>query len=116
MILKTCLYGENVKKEVNSMNKAYRILAVALVCLLAAVMLFSAFYPAVESDHECSGEDCAICAVLNACENFLHQLLDIRFAIAVAALIVGASILLPGPYIDNGCSFTLITHKVKLSN
>ena len=98
------------------MNKACRILAAALVCLLAAVMLFSAFYPAVESDHECSGEDCAICAVLNTCENFLHQLLDIRFAIAVAALIVGASILLPGPYIDNGGSFTLITHKVKLSN
>ena len=116
MILKTCLYGENVKKEVNSINKAYRILAAALVCLLAAVMLFSAFYPAVETDHECSGEDCAICAVLTACENLLHQLLDIRFAIAIIVLVGSAGIPLPYQHNDNGCSFTLITHKVKLSN
>ena len=111
-----CLYGENGGKEVNSMNKADRILAAALACLLAVVMLFSAFYLAVESNHECSGEDCAICAVLNACENLLHQLFDIRLVIAAIALIGSVGILAPYQRIDHGCSFTLITLKVKLSN
>ena len=32
-----------------------------LAAVLAVVMLFSAVYIAVEADHDCSGEDCAIC-------------------------------------------------------
>ena len=96
--------------------KKDRTLAMALACFLTLVLLFSVFIIVTEAGHHCCGEDCVICAVLNACENLLHQLLDIRFALATAALIGIASILLSDLCIDNGCSFTLITLKVKLSN
>lgn len=32
-----------------------------LAAVLAVVMLSSAVYLAVEADHDCSGDDCAIC-------------------------------------------------------
>ena len=40
-----------------------------LAAVLAVVMLSSAVYLAVEANHDCSGEDCAICHQLQVCEN-----------------------------------------------
>ena len=96
--------------------KKDRTLAMAFACFLALVLLFSVFIIVMEAEHDCCGEGCVICAVLSACENLLHQLPAIRFAIAIAALIGSAGILAPYQRINNGCSFTLITLKVKLSN
>ena len=45
-----------------------------LAAVLAVVMLFSAVYLAVEADHDCSGEDCAICRQISICENLLKTL------------------------------------------
>ena len=45
-----------------------------LAAVLAVVMLFSAVYIAVEADHDCSGEDCAICHQIGVCENLLYHL------------------------------------------
>ena len=40
-----------------------------LAAVLAVVMLSSAIYLAVEADHDCSGDDCAICRQISICEN-----------------------------------------------
>ena len=43
------------------MTKKSRLITGLLAAVLAAVMLSSAVYIAVETNHNCSGEDCAIC-------------------------------------------------------
>ena len=43
------------------MTKKLRLITGLLAAVLAAVMLSSAVYIAVEANHNCSGEDCAIC-------------------------------------------------------
>ena len=45
-----------------------------LAAVLAVVMLSSAVYLAVEADHDCSGDDCAICRQISICENLLKSL------------------------------------------
>ena len=49
-----------------------RLLAGVLGILLLAVLLFSTFYLTLESDHDCCGEECHICATLEQCEAVLH--------------------------------------------
>ncbi len=51
-----------------------RIAAGALCALLAAALLFSAFFAAAEADHDCSGEDCPVCACVRMCERTLRGL------------------------------------------
>ena len=45
-----------------------------LAAVLAVVMLSSAIYIAVEANHDCSGDDCAICRQISICENLLKSL------------------------------------------
>ena len=58
--------------------------AAMLALLLAFVMLFSVLYIAFEADHNCCGEDCAVCAQIHACEDLLRNLL-------AAALLMSAA-------------------------
>ena len=55
------------------MNKPRRLVSV-LALLAAFMLLFSVLYIALEADHDCCGEDCAICAQLRACEDLLRDL------------------------------------------
>lgn len=43
------------------MTKKFRFMTGLLAVVLAFVMLSSVAYIAAESDHECTGVDCAIC-------------------------------------------------------
>ena len=56
-------------RRVNS-NK---IIAVIMGIMMLVVVLISASYVAVESGHDCTGEECPICACINQCENTLRQ-------------------------------------------
>ena len=51
-----------------------RISAGIMGILMLFIMLFSAFFIAAEADHDCTGEDCPICACIGQCENILHQI------------------------------------------
>ena len=53
-------------------SKCYKIAAVIISLMMLAIVLFSAFYIAVETDHDCCGEDCLICACIQLCENTLR--------------------------------------------
>ena len=88
-----------------------------LAAVLAVVMLSSAVYLAVEANHDCSGEDCAICHQISVCENLLKSL---GLAGAAAAAITAAftytmcrAIL---PCTEMSGTLTLVSLKVKLSN
>ena len=69
------------------MTKKSRLITGLLAAVLAAVMLSSAVYIAVEANHNCSGEDCAICHQLQACENLLKSI-----GLAGAAAVFAAAV------------------------
>lgn len=91
-------------------------LAAVLALLVAFVMLFSVLYIALEADHDCSGDDCVICAQLQICGNLLRSL----FLTAALLAAAGAFCTLAGfvAVEDSGFSrlHTLIALKVKLSD
>ena len=57
------------------------------IVMLVIVLLFS-FYVAEEADHDCTGDDCPICACMQQCESVLHQVGDGTVQVSVAAPVV----------------------------
>lgn len=61
--------------------------AIVFACVLFFAMLLSVLFIAHETDHECIGEDCQVCARLAACENSLKNISGaVTAAAAVAAV------------------------------
>ena len=87
-----------------------------LAAVLAVVMLFSAVYIAVESDHECTGVDCAICHQIGVCENLLKSLGLAGAAAAVTAAFTYTMCKAILPCAETIGTLTLVSLKVKLSN
>lgn len=87
-----------------------------LAAVLAVVMLFSAVYLAVEADHDCSGEDCAICHQIGVCENLLKSLGLAGAAAAVTAAFTYTVCRAILPCAEMNGTLTLVALKVKLSN
>ena len=84
------------------MTKKFRFMTRLLAVVLAVVMLSSAIYIAVEADHDCSGEDCAIC----------HQI-GVAAITATFTYTMCKAIL---PCTETIDTLTLVSLKVKLSN
>ena len=70
------------------MTKKFRFMVRLLAVVLAVVMLSSAVYLAVEADHDCSGDDCAICRQISICENLLKSLGLAGAAAAISAVYI----------------------------
>ncbi len=87
-----------------------------LAAVLAVVMLFSAVYIAVEADHDCSGEDCAICRQISICENLLKSLGLAGAAAAISAAFTYTVCRAILPRTEMNGTLTLVALKVKLSN
>ena len=68
------------------MTKKLCFMTRLLAAVLAVVMLSSAVYLAVEANHDCSGDDCAICHQIGVCENLLKSL-----GLAGAAAVITAA-------------------------
>ena len=67
-------------------SRAKRITAGLMGLTLLLVVLLSALFLVVEADHDCAGEDCPICAVMQTCTNVLR-----RFGAAVITLLAAAA-------------------------
>lgn len=65
--------------------KSRRITAWVAMLATVFVMLFSGIYLAEHAEHNCTGNDCPICAVINQCSNNLKT-------IGTAAIIASASL------------------------
>lgn len=87
-----------------------------LAAVLAAVMLSSAIYLAVEADHDCSGDDCAICRQISICENLLKTLGLAGAAVAISAVLTYTMCKAILPCAETIGTLTLVALKVKLSN
>ena len=87
-----------------------------LAAVLAVVMLSSAVYIAVEANHDCSGDDCAICRQISICENLLKTLGLAGAAAAGTAALTYALCKAILPCTERLGTGTLVSLKVKLSN
>ena len=98
------------------MTKKSRLITGLLAAVLAAVMLSSAVYIAVEANHNCSGEDCAICHQLQVCENLLKSIGLAGAAAAISAAFAYTVCRAILPCAEMNGTLTLVALKVKLSN
>ena len=98
------------------MTKKFRFMVRLLAVVLAVVMLSSAIYLAVEANHDCSGEDCAICRQISICENLLKTLGLAGAAAAVTAAFTYTMCKAILPCAETTDTLTLVALKVKLSN
>ena len=98
------------------MTKRFRFMTGLLAAVLAVVMLSSAVYIAAEADHDCSGEDCAICRQISTCENLLRSLGFAGAAAAVTAAFTYTLCKAVLPCTETNGTLTLVSLKVKLSN
>ncbi len=65
------------------MTNKKRFAAIALAALVLFVLTASLFVIAHEADHDCTGENCPVCAVIAVCRNTLKTLGDTLIAAAV---------------------------------
>ncbi|MBQ3356791.1 MAG: hypothetical protein IJG45_06725 [Oscillospiraceae bacterium] len=98
------------------MAKQRRLAAAILAVFVLVAVMTSLFIMAHEVDHDCTGEDCPVCAVIALCRNALKVLCGTLIAAALlfACLRFTAPILLPIRV--SSYSKTPITLKVKLLN
>ena len=97
------------------MNKP-KYIASALAVLLALVMLFSVVYIALEADHDCCGEDCAVCVQLRTCENLLRNLFLTAVLLSAAGCLCALICVIARSDLRFAHPHTLIALKVKLSD
>ena len=98
------------------MTKKFRFMTGLLAVVLAFVMLSSVAYIAAESDHDCTGVDCAICRQISTCENLLRSLGLAGAAAAITAAFTYTLCKAVLPCTETNGTLTLVSLKVKLSN
>lgn len=98
------------------MAEKKRIISFTLAVCVTIVMLFSMFYIAAESNHDCADECCPICYQISLCEHTLKTLSTALIVAVVmfAALYMGCICMPICP--KQNLLVTLVTLKVKLSN
>lgn len=64
-----------------------RFLSLLMAVVVVMAVLCPIFFMIAESGHECTGEDCAICCVINNCENALKLFGFISIAFISAAFL-----------------------------
>ena len=98
------------------MTKKFRFMVRLLAVVLAVAMLSSAVYLALASDHDCAGENCAVCRQISACENLLKTLGLAGTAAAITAAFTYTVCRAILPCAETSGTLTLVALKVKLSN
>ena len=97
-------------------KKTEKLMAAVLAVVLFAIMAFSAFFIAAHSDHECTGDDCPICACLQHCAKILHGfetgIAGITILLVPLSLILYNISLRPDSFAGN----TPVSNKVRLNN
>ena len=93
-----------------------RIAAGIMGLMMLIIVLFSAFLIAAEADHDCTGEDCPICACIGLCENMLRGIGDGKAAQLSADIPVLFILFFSTLFVAELPQETLITKKVRLNN
>lgn len=98
------------------MKNMRRIASIALTALVLFAVITSLLIVAHEADHDCTGEDCRICAIIAVCENTIKTISDFMFAhLSVFAFLCAVLFILLILSADTNRN-TPVTNKVKLLN
>lgn len=93
-----------------------RRLTKLFAALLALAMLVSVAYLALEARHDCTGEDCAVCAQLDCCLRLLERL-TLAGCVLLAARLFALTVSSPAVMaLRLRRPLSLISLKVKLSD
>ena len=98
------------------MTKQRRVKALILAFFVFFAMTTSLFVIALEADHDCIGEDCAICAVVAICENTIKVLCASLFAIALLIIFGCFNSFTFSSFFKQTYGKTLVSLKIKLLN
>ncbi|MCR5747195.1 MAG: hypothetical protein K6G03_05765 [Lachnospiraceae bacterium] len=90
--------------------------AVVVATVVLVAVIFSVFYTALETKHECTGEDCPVCAFLLQCDSLIRTVssgLTGVICICIAVLYLSDTVL---PILLEISADTLVTKKVRLND
>ena len=102
--------------RVSESSKSRRVLACILGIMVLFVLLFSSFYIALESGHECDGHDCPVCSIIKQCEAVIRVFKESRKTLVSAILPVLFLCLTLHLVPVFTSSETPVTEKVRLNN
>lgn len=101
-----------MRKQIGKMKPAVRLIGV----LLLAVLLFSILFVVAEADHDCTHEDCPICACIRSCESLLHRLFEIKLAVNHALVLSAILLSVTAILVFSYTQVSLVSNKVRLNN
>lgn len=104
------------ERTVHRMARHNRYLALAIAIATLFIVLTSAYFIAAEAGHNCIGDGCQICCLVNACRAVLKGLALVIVAAVLAAVVCFALFYLLAACRKQARSCTLISLKVKLSD
>ena len=93
-----------------------KVKTIILVVLFASFMLFLNAFAILEANHDCEGEQCEICRVLEAVETAKKGISHVAVSLVTALSAVFAAVSCIFYCFKQIFSSTLISLKVKLSN
>ena len=98
------------------MKTRRRIISALLILLIFFVLFASYYFILHETRHDCSGEDCPVCALVAICRNTLRSFSIglILFALLLAS--VARSFSLDDTRVDSARAITPVSLKDKLLN
>lgn len=110
---------EQIKTNVRSVRinmKKQRTMALVISVFILVISLFSTFFIAEESNHDCTGQDCPICACIQQAEQTVKNLgsgilsegLGLAIAGIVAILLIEIEIFVPAS--------SPVAQKVRMNN
>lgn len=82
----------NQHRNTSEKNSKMRLAATLLAASMLLFVLLSVFFIAHEADHDCSGDGCPVCALIQMCEDNIRQLGNGAVATAVAEVLVFLSL------------------------
>ncbi len=97
-------------------EKVRRTAAGVMGIMMLVIVLLSALCIAAEADHDCTGEDCLICACIGQCENILRGIGDGTAAQLSAVIPVLLILFFAALLVAEFSQETLIAKKVRLNN
>lgn len=93
-----------------------KITSLTMIIIVFFVVVLSTFYIAHEYHHDCDGDECPICILIEQCENTLKQIKDgisSGFRFIMPLFFVMTQLLYCVTYI---ISETLVSNKIRMNN
>lgn len=87
-----------------------------MAVMMLVVMLFSSFFIAAHADHDCTGEDCPICACIQQCENTIRGIGSSITAESAVIIPVLISLLIISLGVPSFQRDTPVSAKIRLNN